>query len=81
MSESEHARGHSTRSWKSWVFEFFRIDDFVRTRPPLLSRDPGLMSEYAEVCRSRFFDRRANSLERTLERADTALARLEGELR
>lgn len=54
-----------------------RIDAFVRTRPPLLSRDPALMSEYAEICRSRFFERHVSSLEQTLEHADTALARLE----
>jgi hypothetical protein len=60
-------------------FSQARIDDFVSTRPPLLSRDPGLMSQHAEMCRSRFFDRRVNELERALERADTALVRLEGE--
>jgi hypothetical protein len=57
-------------------FSQARIDAFIRTNPPLLSRDPALMSEYGEMCRSRFFRGQVGSLGRALEAADTAIARL-----
>lgn len=57
-------------------FSQARIDAFIRTNPPLLSRDPALMSEYGEMCRSRFFEGQVGNLGRALEAADTAIARL-----
>lgn len=53
-----------------------RIDAFIRSDPPLLSRDPALMSEYGEMCRSRFFAGQVRGLQRALAAADTAIARL-----
>ncbi len=53
-----------------------RIDAFIRTHPPLLEHDASVMSEYAEMCRSRFFGSRLRSLQSTLQYADTAISRL-----
>lgn len=57
-------------------FSQARIDSFIRLRPPLLSRDPALMSEYGEMCRSRFFGGQVALYAEALAAADTAIARL-----
>ena len=56
-----------------------RIDSFINTNPPLLTYDKTIFNEYAELARSRFFDRKVSAADSLYKHAVALIADLKNE--
>jgi hypothetical protein len=60
-------------------FDRKRIDSFINTNPPLLTYDKTIFNEYAELARSRFFDRKVSAADSLYKHAVALIADLKNE--
>jgi len=61
------------------LFDRNRIDSFIKSNPPLLTYDKTIFNEYAELARSRFFDRKVIAADSLYKHAVSLIGDLKNE--